>query len=482
MLPPLPRGKMRRLCWRLPPVEGKGRWIIAGPVVDHQDMDPKLFTKAVVVEGLQHLSSREIYVRSLPMLIKKGLYPSWAAAHESLLHVFTEHDVSRSSSEEPTRDFDSTNGLPLRLIRYKAAAAVTRSRGRVSGGFVEFISFEPTSSHPWCAYETRLLWKRNERKGAVSYRRRLSHLTDDDERRLLRAANSSALSSVRKATTYSMRTAAEKARGLRPLKKRPWGGVAAPDLIPARKRLIAMKRRVFERCDRVGHSMVTLDQNGDAVAWSYVRGSGLTGVRHYEAADGTVMRLACHSHKQRKKVPVAAPSNWASGAAASSADYGFLAGDEDERPDPTDRPLNRAELSVMRNSTFENSDGSGVETIDAVAFDIVAAVRASIALRTKRCTAENVLNGSAAAWSLGADGGPVMRSAITLFTLTLSADWLVAGRTAMVAVLYFLAGEHRMHSSLGATLDQLVSQAVRAMYEVRVHTTNSDHGSDAEES
>lgn len=416
------------------------------------------------------------------MLIKKELYPSWAAAHESLLHVFTEYDVSRSSSEEPTRDFDSTNGLLFRLIRYKAAAAVTRSRGRVSEGLVEFISFEPTSSHPWCAYETRLLCKRNERKGAASYRRRLSHLTDDDERRLLRAANSSALSSVRKATTYSMRTAAEKARGLRPLKKRPCGGVAAPDLIPARKRLIAMKRRVFERCDRVGHSMVTLDQNGDAVAWSYVRGSGLTGVRHYEAADGTGMRLACHSHKQRKKVPVAAPSNWASGAAASSADYGFLAGDEDERPDPTDRPLNRAELSVLRNSTFENSDGSGVETIDAVAFDIVAAVRASIALRTKRCTAKNVLNGSAAAWSLGADGGPVMRSAITLFNLTLSADWLVAGRTAMVPVLYFLAGEHRMHSSLDATLDQLVSQAVRAMYEVRVHTTNSDHGSDAEES
>lgn len=125
-------------------------------------------------------------------------------------------------------------------------------------------------------------------------------MTDDDERRLLRASNSSALFSVTQATSYKARTSLKKARGLRSTKKRPWRGVGAPDVIPASKRLIDSKRRVFEQSSRAGHSMITLDKDGEAVVWAYVRGSGLTGERWYRRPCGTIKRLASHTHKQRK--------------------------------------------------------------------------------------------------------------------------------------------------------------------------------------
>lgn len=62
------------------------------------------------------------------------------------------------------------------------------------------------------------------------------------------------------------------------------------------------------------------------------------------------------------------------------------------------------------------------------------------------------------------------RSAITLFMLTLSALWIVAGRCAMVPVMFILAGVHLIHSAVDYRLDKLVSDAVTASYEVRVRT------------
>lgn len=533
--------RVRRVCYRMPDAAGRGRWIIAGPVENHDDVDPTLFSMAIIVEALSGLSCRELYARAVPLLVKKGMYPSVAAAYPSVRYVADEPECSPSSAHEPSWHTDNPDGLPLRRVLDRAAGAVKLSLGRVETGSVKFIACAPPSTHPWCAHASRLRKRRDERRAAVAYRRALSSLTDNDERRMLRAANSSSLVAVRHATTYNTRTPAERAQGLRALKKRPWRGVGAPSVIPPRKQLTAMKRRVFERSARVGHAMITLRDDGTAEEWTYVRNSGLHGVRLYKASDGTVRRLACHSHKQRKQehVPDTTPlgqadrggpstgvaanivrgsgdrrrsdgrgrregaaghqldpgprgyANAGSAETAPSPDVGdrestpALGGDifahdsplnDWGGPPPTTRPEGRLtldELRILKSSTLVNLDGTDPLVVVAVQFDVVAAIGAAIARRTKRSTMSSVVNGSAA-WSMGSDGGPICHSSITLFTLTLSASWLVKGRTAMLPVMYILAGEHHMHSALGDRLDALLAEVVDATYEVPVEVAVDD--------
>lgn len=519
--------RARQLCWRLPTKKGRCRWVIAGPVGDHRSVNVHLFTTALVVESLPDLSSREVYARAVPMLVKKGVYRSVAAAHESILYAATDRDDAGSSAKEPSWEVDTLGTLPVRRILDRAATAVTQSGGRVDRGYVKFISFVPLPSHPWYAYAIRLRSRRDERRGAVAYRHALSRLTDDDERRLLRAGNSAALVAVRHATTYDVRSPADKARGLRPTKKRPWRGIGAPDVIPSRKRLIGLKRRVFEQCSRVEHALLTLDKDGGVVTWRYMRGSGLSGVRQYKASDGTIKRLASHSHKQRKPDYTAnaslrgTPGSSSGGAcdpieeSPGTTNGNDMAGNPPRRPrdaaiaqdtgpttaepsrapgdigdntpadlfspdsilgdeartrafaDETGGRLSADELTILRCSTLENADGTAPEVVVAVQFDPVAAMAAAIARRTVDSTVDEV-QGSDAAWSLASDGGPVRRSSITLFTLTLSACWLFRGRTPMIPVLYILAGEHNMHSAIGDRLDALLGEAIGASYEVPV--------------
>lgn len=516
----------RQLCWRLPLVGGRGRWVIAGPITDQHKVNPIHFCTAIVVEGLPTLSCREVYVRSVPILVKKGIYSCTAAAYASVRHVSAEHGkTSGSSEEEPSWYTGDAVALPIRRVLDRAADAVKRAGGRVDQGFIKFISFVPLPSHPWYAHMLRLQRRRHRRRGAVAYMRALSRMTNDDERRLLGAANCSSLIAVRHATTYNVRTPAEKAGGLRALKKRPWWGIGAPNVIPARKRLIGMKRRVFERSARVGHAMVTLRDDGAAEVWTYVRGSGLLGVRLYKATDGTVKRLACHSHKQRKHNPaghrfhpgasavdchgaagtvdndgdtVDGNNGKESGAAAAAAracpvpeaervaDAGpsgpdAVTGSRDEFPGDSplsdwggaqpagsgQRGLTSEELWILRCSTLENMDGSDPLVIVAVEFDVVAAVSAAIARRTVKCTAQDVVQGRPA-WSMGSDGGPIRNAAVTVFSLCLSASWLYNGRTPMLPVMYILAGEHYVHSALGDRLDAILTAAVQATYEIPV--------------
>lgn len=524
--------RARQLCWRLPTKKGRCRWVIAGPLCDHLAVDVRLFTTALTVKSLPDLTPREVYVRAVPTLVKKGVYPSVAAAYESVLYVAADYEDPGSSAREPSWTADPSGPLPVRRILDRARAAMVQSGGRVDRGYVKFVSFVPLPTHPWYAYCVRLRSRRDERRGAVAYRRALSKLTDTDERRLLRAGNSAALAAVRHATTYDVRSPAEKARGLRPTKKRPWRGVGAPDVIPSRKRLISLKRRVFERCSRVQHALLTLDTDGHVVTWTYVRGSGLTGVRLYEAPNGTVKRLASHSHKQRKPERVATtPATRTSGnvggpgdarqgpqepatengvpgdqvrpvregagtrgtgttteqqhRASGNADVegsadlfspDSMLGDQSRPRGPSDRTadgLTAEELTILRCSTLENADGTAPEVVVAVQFDPVSAMAAAIARRTVRCTADEVLAADTA-WTLASDGGPVRRSSITLFTLTLSASWLFGGRTSMIPVMYILSGEHNMHSALGDRLDALLRDAVNASYEVPL--SSGSHG------
>lgn len=477
------------------------------------------------------------YARSVPILINKGIYSSFLAAHESVRHVSTYVLPSTSTSEEPSWTAHPPGDLSARRILDRVRDALRRSKGRVANGLFKFVCSVPLSSHPWYAHETRLRRRREQRRGAVAYRSALAKMTAGDERRMLRAGNSSVLFSVRQATTYNVRSPDEKEQGLRPTKKRPWRGIGAPDVIPARQRLIGMKRRVFEQSSRVGHAMITQDKNGEAVVWAYVRGSGLTGVRLYKSPGGAIKRLAAHAHKQRRAASapglpseaasttncamgqreepdrrragdgVATPSDRerrtsrGSGAgdtptgAAGSGDGGASTvsgdpfahasalSDRDVGASPSDQQarLTLEELRILRSSTLEDLDGTNPDTILAVEFDIVAAVRAAIAGSTRRCTVDDITGGKAA-WSMGSDGGPMRRSAITLFSLVLSASWLYKGRTAMLPIIYVLAGEQHIHSCLGDRLDALLAEAVNASYAVPVHSasvmTSNDGGDD----
>lgn len=479
---------VRRICCRLPNVEGRGRWIIAGPVPDDCDVDPLLFTAAAIVEGLPTFTSREVYVRAVPELVKMRMYSSVAAAYRSVRHVSDSSGDSPLGSMEPSWTNVGVTGdddLPVRRILDRAAATLRKCDRRVANGFVRLVSPVAPSTHPWHVYRAKQLRKQDERRGAVAYRRAVSQISCDDERRMLQAGNCSTLSSVRHATTYTPRTLADKAKGLRPTKKRPWRAVAAPDFIPTRKRLVGMKRRVFENCNRVGHSMITLAADGSTVVWAYVSGSGLTGVRLYKSPDGTVKRLASHCHKQRKSAtatnPTAGPNaSAAAGEAGTDTLADSLLGDGPP-PQAHDWRLSLDQLRILKRSSLENVDGTDPEVIVAVQFDVVAALRAAIQARTLRCTVDDV-QGATEAWSLASDGGPIRRSVMTLFTLTLSASWLVAGRTAMLPVLYILGGEHQVHSALGARLDALVAEAVTATYDVRVHSTSQLQGEDPSDS
>lgn len=469
---------VRRVCCRMPDVGGRGRWIIAGPVHDHLSVDPTQFASAVIVEALPIFTSREVYVRALPELVKMRMYSSIAAAYRSVVHVSNSSGDSSLGSVEPSwLGFGPVGDdtLPVRRILDRTATALRACERRVAKGFVKFVATVAPSTHPWHVYRTRQLRTQNERRGAAAYRRALSRMTDDDERRMLRAGNCSTLAAVRHATTYTPRTPAERARGLRPTKKRAWRGLAAPDIIPTRKHLTGMKRRVFERCNRVGHAMITLARDGTTVVWTYIQGSGLTGVRLYRSPDGTVKRLASHSHKQRKSAPSTTPgagpsSSVGAGEGVPDPLADSLLGDGPPQQEH-DWRLSLGELRILKCSSLENLDGSDPEVIIAVQFDVVAATKAAIQARTMRCTVDDV-NAAGAAWSLASDGGPIRRTTMTLFTLTLSASWLASGRTAMLPMLYILGGEHLVHSALGARLDALVEDAVTATYDVPVHTTS----------
>lgn len=144
--------RVHRLCYRMPTVAGRGRWIIVGPVVDHDNVDPLRFSMAVIVEALSELSCRELYARAVPQLVKKGMYASVAAAYSSIRYVSEEQECSPSSAHEPSWLTNNPEGLPVRRVLDRAAATVKRSAGRVEHGHVKFISCVPPNSHPWCAH------------------------------------------------------------------------------------------------------------------------------------------------------------------------------------------------------------------------------------------------------------------------------------------------------------------------------------------
>lgn len=178
---------------------------------------------------------------------------------------------------------------------------------------------------------------------------------------------------------------------------------------------------------------------------AYVHGSGLTGVHLYKAPDRTVKRLASHSHKQRKSAASASPRTGPSPSTAAGGAFPDPLANSVVRDGPPRQPhdwrLSLDQLRALKSSSLENVDGSDLDVIVAVQFDIVAALRAAIEARTLLCTVEDV-NAALASWSLASDGGPIRQTAMTLLTLTLSAQWLVKGRTAMFRVLYILGGEH----------------------------------------
>lgn len=130
--------------------------MIAGPVSDHGDVEVYLFTKATVVESVSSLPSREVYVREVPTLVKKGLYLFVAVAFESAPYVTTMQGDSGRDTKEPSWPNDSAEVLPVRRVLEGAAVAMKRSGGRVANGNVKFVSSVPLSAHPLYAYVIRL--------------------------------------------------------------------------------------------------------------------------------------------------------------------------------------------------------------------------------------------------------------------------------------------------------------------------------------
>jgi len=493
----------RRACCRIRNEGGRGRWMVAGPLPATGAVDPGKFTHVIVLAGSETLSNRELYARAVPILVKKGMFPSVAASYDSLRRIGTETTVSTDGRDEPSWrgincDEEWGPGQARRVLD-RAAAVVNNCRRRVDKGYVHFVRAEPPAAHPWHAYATGLLLKRERYVAVKTYRNSIntsSAITDDQQQRMVRAATTRVMGGVRQAVVYKEVSAADKAAGGRCKKRRGYAGFSVPDVLPAQRSFIDMKRRCFETSARGGHSMITLDAGGAVVAWRYISQSGLTGVRWYEAPGGMRKRLACHSHKQRTQqankqqashghqrtsggpgghpcsLDAAAPGASVGGAGGhgddaafeggvrvspgpttpsggdgaagmsggSDASGGAVGGDAEgvdghrlplpslgeEQVGGAATPLTAAELRILRHSHLEFADGTGVEVIVAVEFDLVSALQHAIKMRTIPNSAQVVLGGPAA-MTLGVDGGPVRRRPVTAFTLTLSAPWLQSG-------------------------------------------------------
>ena len=83
-------------------------------------------------------------------------------------------------------------------------------------------------------------------------------------------------------------------------------------------------------------------------------------------------------------------------------------------------------------------------------------------------SSEKSIHRASIAVTLSDDGGPVHRSSLTVFTLTVSSELLVAGRTPMIPEVLLMGGEHAIHSAVGERFRNQVKRTLLSTYVVPV--------------
>ena len=75
--------------------------------------------------------------------------------------------------------------------------------------------------------------------------------------------------------------------------------------------------------------------------------------------------------------------------------------------------------------------------------------------------------------TIAGDGRPVRRSALTVFTLTVSSTLLRSGRTPLIPVSFLLRFEHAIHSAVVKRLQELLRTTLNEIFTVPVKATSS---------
>lgn len=130
-----------------------------------------------------------------------------------------------------------------------------------------------------------------------------------------------------------------------------------------------------------------------------------------------------------------------------------------------------APLRITKSTFLEFDDGSDREVVVGIEFDIVASLnlsfrKAALLPSDNTCSSEVHV-------TLAADGGPVRRTTLTVFTLTVSTSLMQTGRTPLIPILYLLSGEHAIHGAIGDRLRDRLKVALRASYYVPVRSSGS---------
>jgi len=107
----------------------------------------------------------------------------------------------------------------------------------------------------------------------------------------------------------------------------------------------------------------------------------------------------------------------------------------------------------------------GRELVIAVEFDAVFALRRAFREDSKPSVLHDVQS-SAPVLTLAGDGGPVLWTSMTVFTVTACSPLLRKGRTAFIPIMYILGGEQVVHSAVGDRLYEVLKVVLNTEYAV----------------
>jgi len=509
---PSRRTYQRRLMTPLVGVEDdRQTWLLVGPVSNASDVNPQEFAFTAHIVAHSRYSAREVFARSIPRLVNAKDVPfgTEASTFESLRFLARSVPLADEvGADEPSwRDFpvgvEHLSPVDCKRVLTRAKTAAGRAADRADDGAVTLVSVRGALSargHPWFKYNLELHNTRVSRRAAgktvnAAGFMRLSVVV---RRAMVAGAPARVIADLRKfselvhlSTDDDSDEDAPKRRATR--RSMPYGKTA-PRMLPTADQVRTVIREAVDQPGAIPHSMLTLDPTGAVRVWRYVVGSATTGTRWYELGDGSRKRLAAPYHRRR------VPGERSAGSRSRGGRRARRRGELVELSDAVDAVADesisgrractaaelRARFYITRSTYLESlppdgagsppsagpdtaSDNGGRELVVAVEFDPEVAVRSALASASgAKVASEKESQLAPVALTLAGDGGPVRRTSMTVFTLTVSTTLLRKGRTPLIPFLFILGGEQAIHSSVGERLRRLLRRTMLATYEVPV--------------
>lgn len=329
-------------------------WLLLGPVVDCDDVQPRRFTFSVSVRARPELTGREVFARSVRKLVARGYFPSRAAAHNTLRFLAKVPTLPSATGgqEEPSwRNLAPNDVLSenvCRLILRRADAAVTSSGGVVPAGDVTVCERGDVSNHPWVKYDAHLRDLRTANSAVENFRSANSFaaMSPVRQRGMVGSSNAATLTRIRAWTELEPRAGLSAARAAssapgsaesvaaapagalvsapsttveaaRPRARRRQmpSGKTACKTFPSERDAARVRREAVDAPERPSHAMISLGDGGRLRIWHYVVGSATKGVRRYRLQDGTLKRLAAPHLRRLARVTPGAPDQEGGGGA-----------------------------------------------------------------------------------------------------------------------------------------------------------------------